>query len=93
MENKIIQGKLYSYSEPALDPSPRRSLRTAGNRLSEVFKLEKYHQLGITGKGVKIAIFDSGLADIYSNNEDSFDSEFLNVKKVINFTHDKSTKD
>ncbi len=38
---------------------------------------------------MKIAIFDSGLSDIYSENQDTS----LRVKKIINFTHDKNAHD
>jgi len=60
-----------------------------GERLDRIFNLDKYHNRGIKGRGVKIAIFDSGLSDIYSENQDTS----LRVKKIINFTHDKSTQD
>ena len=35
--------------------------------LDHLFDLKKYHEKGITGKGVKVAIFDSGLAQKYLN--------------------------
>lgn len=38
-------------------------------KLDEIFDLEKYHNKGIKGQGIKIAIFDSGLSDLY--NEES----------------------
>ena len=36
-----------------------------GKSMSELFNLAKHHDRNVTGKGVKIAIFDSGLADKY----------------------------
>ena len=60
-----------------------------GERLDQIFNIDKYHKRGIKGRGVKIAIFDSGLSDIYSENQDTS----LRVKKIINFTHDKSAHD
>jgi hypothetical protein len=33
--------------------------------LDQLFNLQKYHEQGITGKGIKVAIFDSGLAQKY----------------------------
>ena len=68
---------------------PRTLNSQNGERLDQIFNLEKYHKRGIKGRGVKIAIFDSGLSDIYSENQDTL----LRVKKIINFTHDKSTHD
>mgnify|MGYP001593279514 CR=1 FL=1 len=32
-------------------------------KLTEIFDLNKYHSLGIKGQGIKVAVFDSGLAD------------------------------
>lgn len=40
----------------------------SGYKLSDIFNLEKYHSQNIKGKGVKIAIFDSGLGEILAEN-------------------------
>ena len=82
--NRKIESKLYS----AEGVMQRRELKAAGVKLSEVFDLDKYHKQGITGKGVKIAIFDSGLADVYMDP-----SALLRVKQIINFTHDRTARD
>jgi subtilisin family serine protease len=66
------------------------SQQPTGMKLNEIFNLEKYHSvLGHKGKGVKIAIFDSGLSEIYSEEN----SDSLSVKRIINFTHDKDAID
>lgn len=53
-----------------------------------MFEISKYHKQGIRGKGIKVAIFDSGLSDIYAK-----DNSYLKVKQIINFTHDKNAQD
>ena len=40
-------------------------LSKKGKSMAELFNLTKHHGRNITGKGVKIAIFDSGLAEKY----------------------------
>jgi len=37
----------------------------AGRRISEIMDIKKYHELGYKGKGIKIAILDSGLGPDY----------------------------
>ena len=67
----------------------------SGVKLSDIFNIEEYHSKGIKGKGVRIAIFDSGLSDVYytEDAEQPMQSGFLKVKRIINFTHDKSVRD
>ncbi len=57
-----------------------RELKSAGQRLSEIFDIEKYHSQNIKGKGIKIAIFDSGISEVYSLDDDSSDNDFIKVK-------------
>lgn len=66
-----------------------RNMNQQGQSLADLFDLKTYHNQGIKGQGIKIAIFDSGLSDIYSSNEDHSTSPLLpNVVKIIDFTHD-----
>lgn len=51
-----------SLGASSTQPGPQR---LKGKSLSELFNLTKHHSRNVTGKGVKIAIFDSGLADKY----------------------------
>lgn len=70
------------------------SSQQQGSKLSEVFNLNKYHSEGLRGHGIKIAVFDSGLAESISKNQESTqDSEVLKTKRIINFTHDKDSDD
>jgi membrane-bound transcription factor site-1 protease len=70
-----------------------RDLKSGGAKLNEIFDLEKYHSNNIRGKGIKIAIFDSGLSEVFSENKDYSDSPFLQVKSIINYSHDMSARD
>ena len=71
--NNILNIKnieILDYVESAKNPSSRKLLSSdfeeqdseRARALDQLFPLEKYHQRGVSGKGVKIAIFDSGLA-------------------------------
>lgn len=68
-------------------------MRSTGQKLSEIFDLAKYHNRDIKGKGIKVAIFDSGLSEAYSRGSEQSESEFLRVKQIVNFSHDKSSQD
>ena len=96
-QNKKIQAKLYSADngEFIKEDKDKRQLKGAngGQKLSEIFNLEKYHSQNIKGKGIKIAIFDSGISEVFSKDHDYSDSDFLRVKKIINFTHEPTSKD
>lgn len=86
----MFLNKKFKSPEGAFIPSSLlggRFLQQEGSRLSDIFDIAKYHIKGIKGKGVKVAIFDSGLSDFYTNNPN------LKVKRIINFTHDTSAKD
>ena len=41
----------------------------SGQSLDQLFGIEKYHRKGITGKGIMVAIFDSGLAQKYLDQQ------------------------
>lgn len=64
-----------------------------GYALSDIFDLEKYHSQGIKGRGIKVAIFDSGLADYIREEQTNIDNSILKAKDIINFTHDKDSTD
>ena len=48
--------------------------------LTEELKLKEYWDKGITGEGVKIAIFDTGISDIYHETNKE------NIKENINLS-------
>lgn len=75
--NKKFQAKLYGVGQEKIFSNPQRELKAAGIKLSEIFDLEKYHSQNIKGKGIKIAIFDSGLSEVFSKDNDYSDSDFL----------------
>lgn len=51
-----------SGQERTLSDIKPNSKNDSEGALNHLFDLDHYHKKGITGKGVKIAIFDSGLA-------------------------------
>lgn len=61
--------------------------------MQDIFDLEKYHSQGIKGQGIKIAVFDSGLAEYIRDEQDNPDNAILKAKDIINFTHDKDSSD
>lgn len=57
-------------------------LRT-GVSLAELYDLDSLRERNITGKGVKIAVFDSGLADAYITKADQGRGRNLNVRAEV----------
>ena len=49
--------------------------------MSDLFNLTKHHGRNITGKGVKIAIFDSGLADKYLRENKQLEMREAQLKR------------
>ena len=61
---RTLKGTLSNETEfKILNPSIQKSQK--GKSMADLFNLTKHHGRNVTGKGVKIAIFDSGLADKY----------------------------
>ena len=61
-----------------------------GRSTKEIMDVDRFHARGYKGKGIKIAILDSGLGQefqqINSNNDD--DSTRMNIVKIIDFTNE-----
>jgi hypothetical protein len=58
-----------------------------GLPLDLVFDLEKLHNQGARGQGIKVAIFDSGLGEEYQTDSEKRDR--LNIAKIYDFTKEK----
>lgn len=65
-----------------------------GRSISDILNIKKYHDLGYKGKGIKIAILDSGLGLDYLSllNANSSDRQ-MNIVQVVDFTKGKDHKD
>lgn len=60
--------------------------------MDTIFDLSKYHKNGIRGQGIKVAVLDSGLAEIYDNGNGDYD-DMLKTAKVVDFTNDGNSFD
>ncbi|CAB3366260.1 Hypothetical predicted protein [Cloeon dipterum] len=65
--------------------SSRRLLRAVPRQITSILQAEALWNLGITGAGVKVAVFDTGLAKGHPH--------FRKVKERTNWTHEKSFDD
>lgn len=65
--------------------SNRRLLRAIPRQITTMLKAEGLWSLGITGKGIRVAIFDTGLAKNHPH--------FKRVKERTNWTNEKSLDD
>ena len=54
--------------------------------MQDIFDVSKYHELGVRGQGIKIAILDSGIGSIYSQIDDTEADQALNIIKIVDFT-------
>lgn len=85
-----------SVDDPAPQPSPsqsspssrhtnRRLLRAIPRQITSILKANELWKLGITGRGIRVAIFDTGLAKNHPH--------FKQVKERTNWTNEKSLDD
>ncbi|UXI19114.1 uncharacterized protein NH340_JMT05057 [Sarcoptes scabiei] len=72
-------------SNQQIDFHSRKLLRAIPNQITEVLQAEKLWRLGITGNGVKVAIFDTGLARSHKH--------FRKIKDLTNWTNEKTSDD
>lgn len=63
----------------------RRLLRVIPRQITTILEADKLWKMGITGKNVKVAIFDTGLAASHSH--------FKNIKERINWTNENTQED
>ena len=50
-------------------------------KITEIFDVKRYWEQNITGKGVKVAIFDTGIAEDFASTQN-------NIKEIRNFTNE-----
>ncbi|CRL02462.1 CLUMA_CG015092, isoform A [Clunio marinus] len=65
--------------------SNRRLLRAVPRQITSILKADALWSIGITGKGVKVAIFDTGLSKNHPH--------FKKIKERTNWTNEKSLTD
>lgn len=65
--------------------SNRRLLRAVPGQITTMLKADVLWKMGITGKGIKVAVFDTGLTKNHPH--------FKRVKERTNWTHEKSLDD
>lgn len=65
--------------------SNRRLLRAIPRQITSILKADALWSIGITGKGVKVAIFDTGLSKTHPH--------FKKIKERTNWTNEKSLSD
>lgn len=65
--------------------SNRRLLRAIPRQITSILKADALWSIGITGKGVKVAIFDTGLSKAHPH--------FKKIKERTNWTNEKSLSD
>ena len=65
--------------------SNRRLLRAIPRQITNILKADALWSIGITGKGVKVAIFDTGLSKTHPH--------FKKIKERTNWTNEKSLSD
>lgn len=65
--------------------SNRRLLRAVPRQITSILKADALWSIGITGKGVKVAIFDTGLSKTHPH--------FKKIKERTNWTNEKSLSD
>jgi membrane-bound transcription factor site-1 protease len=65
--------------------SNRRLLRAVHRQITSILKADALWSIGITGKGVKVAIFDTGLSKSHPH--------FKKIKERTNWTNEKSLSD
>ena len=85
-------------SENEDDPSDRQKQKqqfvlelenVKGKSTDQIFNLTKYHNKGIKGQGIKIAILDSGLGEEYMpENFDTKSGTSMNIIRIIDFTQE-----
>lgn len=63
----------------------RKLLRTVPRQISSVLQADVLWNMGITGKGVKVAVFDTGLAKTHPH--------FKRIKERTNWTNEKTLED
>ena len=54
--------------------------------MQDIFDVSKYHEQGVRGQGIKIAILDSGIGSVYSQMLDTDADQALNIVKIVDFT-------
>ena len=54
-----------------------------GKSIDQIYDLTKYHNKGIKGRGIKVAILDSGIGQDYQTKEIR---EAMNIVDIIDFT-------
>lgn len=65
--------------------SNRRLLRAIPRQITSILKADALWSVGITGKGVKVAVFDTGLSKTHPH--------FKKIKERTNWTNEKSLSD
>lgn len=63
----------------------RRLLRVIPRQITNILEADTLWRMGITGKNIKVAIFDTGLAASHSH--------FKNIKERINWTNENTQED
>ncbi|KAL6417067.1 hypothetical protein ACFW04_013021 [Cataglyphis niger] len=63
----------------------RRLLRVIPRQITNILEADTLWKMGITGKNIKVAIFDTGLAASHSH--------FKNIKERINWTNENTQED
>lgn len=88
-EYKNFKRKINTLNNAAYQPSnrhaSRRLLRAVPRQITSILQVEALWGLGITGKGVKVAVFDTGLASSHPH--------FRNIKERTNWTNEKTLED
>lgn len=73
------------YSQSNQRHSNRRILRAIPRQITAILKADILWKMGITGKGIKVAVFDTGLSKNHPH--------FKRIKERTNWTNEKSLDD
>ncbi|XP_014212506.1 membrane-bound transcription factor site-1 protease [Copidosoma floridanum] len=76
IENSFSQNRQYGF---------RKILRAIPKQITNILQAEQLWKLGVTGQGVKVAIFDTGLAASHPH--------FKKIKERTNWTNEKTLED
>lgn len=80
-----FNGWSFDYSGPSSENTRRHLLRAIPRQITSILKADQLWSLGITGTGVKVAVFDTGLPKNHPH--------FKKVKERTNWTNEKTLDD
>lgn len=85
IKNKTDDDEAATYVAANARHTNRRLLRAIPRQITSTLKANELWKLGITGKGIRVAVFDTGLAKNHPH--------FKQVKERTNWTNEKSLDD